>query len=37
VAVARSSICKVRSLVAPELTKVRLLTEDLRSYEDIDF
>jgi hypothetical protein len=37
VAATRSAICKVRSMVVPELTKVRLLTEDLRSYEDIEF
>jgi hypothetical protein len=37
VAATRSSICKVRSMVVPELTKVRLLTDDLRSYENIEF
>lgn len=33
----RSSIFKVRSLAVPELTKVKLLTEEPRSYEDIEF
>ena len=36
-AASRGTLFKVRGLISPELTRVKQLTSDPRSYEDIEF